>query len=571
MRWELMKKSRQFWDEIVLSKSRGSAVLPGFLSLQRPKHTSSSGQSYWGTGFSSASGLAVFICGKPYPHWPTIDVPVNSEGCISPPYYDLSLQDMNWNIVRKSNSSVIKEGYSEDIDAPNSESIQLCDVLGWEGTGCLAFSHCVDDHHSSTVEIPLSQHVQLLECDTSTPTQTLLVKTTECRSHSDVALGMDIVCYLVPVQSTLGNRDLNEHTVQIIFSWQKSSSTDGISFQFNDVADGAIKSVTMTIQSNRLFLKTVGNAFELNGSIHVHDEQEEEDDGVSETRKYPKNILWEECSYILPCPGEFIPSIKRHYGFDSTVSFQLVVAKADICLSSQTPQAHLFLGTFSILHHDTLLCGDDVAECSRQVQVYVESIALSEVKRCSSTCRIGATIAWTSLSLSHSLVWSDSNLGPQEGVSIFTLTDHSIVAKYVEKIIELCDICVDQFHDKEATFFSISRCAVVSTVNGEPISLEKSLIPLGSTRTNRCRVNLLPAHRCFYYPPSGCHDTIASRSSSSGSCTGTSVESGQTEGGIVSQSRVKFEMYVLFLQPYSFAFTRPMLSDCPVALLCIPC
>jgi hypothetical protein len=103
---------------------------------------------FFSSTFSPSTGLYIFIDGVTYPHWPTVDtieehiiprkyleVPRehqlgssgNSLPCV--PFYNLSLQDRKWIIRHNSSASLI----------------DICDTMGWNGTGSIRF-------HSSSLE-----------------------------------------------------------------------------------------------------------------------------------------------------------------------------------------------------------------------------------------------------------------------------------------------------------------------------------------------------------------------------------------------------------------------------------
>ena len=85
---------------------------------------------YRGVSFSSASGRHVYINGKSLPHWDTVDMDSTGDATA---YYDLSMQNMKWTIQTSSANQLMQD------DGPPSSiwAIELCDDMGWEGSGSL--------------------------------------------------------------------------------------------------------------------------------------------------------------------------------------------------------------------------------------------------------------------------------------------------------------------------------------------------------------------------------------------------------------------------------------------------
>jgi hypothetical protein len=160
---------------------------------------------------------------------------------------------------------------------------------------------------------------------------------------------------------------------------------------------------------------------------------------------------------------------------------------------------------------------------------------ISDVKLCSVcsvTERRGVTLQWASLSLINSL---NGLLYPFEGVNILTIGNEgkSLRDDYVNSIMEATNIHYDS---ENAALFSLDKTLTRPLTSSLH---QSSMIPLGMTRKQSCRLHLLPEH-------------------------GYSKQLEFLDG------RIKcIEVYLLFLQPYSFAFRRPLLNDCQAFVLCI--
>jgi len=122
-----------------------------------------------------------------------------------------------------------------------------------------------------------------------------------------------------------------------------------------------------------------------------------------------------------------------------------------------------------------------------------------------------------------------------------------MAALYLQYMIELCAISMDQLIKNKVTYYSVDASAT-SSLDESFGSLESSSNPVGTSRTNTLQLNLISAHSHIW----------------SGNFQ---KESNQDE---VSESRLEITViyyYVLILQPFSFAFSRPALTECPVVIL----
>lgn len=520
----------------------------------------------------------------------------------------------------KFSNEIIPSVDDDDDSHAGNTCIQLCDDFGWEGTGCLKFNHQLEYPAANSdslplsgmaVEIPLSQHLPLLRPpETEATRQSLVVKTTECRggqrksvteaeanananAEGEASLRIDILCHLIPARTEIQSDppdsvtspdfaaavpcERHKTSVQITFSFQYSPVLKEMEIQFSDDAD-SVNQQCVTIQCNKYFKKPLMTA--------CVQQQNLLGSGKDDTDMVWE---WEDCSYVIPSMHEYLPSIRSHFGLDESVLFELLVKKASICLAHVPASASasvgadlpasVYLGTFSILHGGTN-GGDDVdvdgdggdfanikavvpqdasSSSPRQLQtqimnINVENVSLTdEVKHCVTTQRLGATIEWTALSLSNAALEDMKYL--QEGVSILSIRDSSLAAVYLQKMIQSCGISPDQFYNNNnknriTCFYlnagEVSASVSASSEESHSLTLEAASTPLGSTRSNSFRLNLLPSYS---------HTWAIDR------------QDANSHNG-VSESRLEIIYYILFLQPFSFACTRPALTDCPVVLLC---
>jgi hypothetical protein len=505
MRTELATKSRIFWNKITLNPKESKCVMCEDNCRSSADIADKSTIEYWGTGFSSSSGLSIFLSGYPCHHWTTVD------GGSSPsPFYNLSLQDMNWEIVDS----------PSNLNDPSD--IRYCDEFGWEGCGSMEFCPNPESNRGSTLYVPFANRAPHFTFDYLMPSPSFTLRTTECRASEATSLRIEILCHLKSVAPTAccGGNSEPPLLIKCRFTGSRSAG-DGFNMSISDDPDRCI-----IIDCNR----TVRTKSSCPGIVSSSLKSADDDSSL---------LLWDECSYSLPPWEEIIPAIKDHFEIADTTSARISVESVSICLESLTSgMASVRLGSLSFVHGADAALEHIRDNITPKFDVIVSKPQISDVKLCSVcnvTERRGVTLQWASLSLINSL---NGLLYPFEGVNILTIGNEgkSLRDDYVNSIMEATNIHNADFDSKNAALFSLDKTLTRPLTSSLH---QSSMIPLGMTRKQSCRLHLLPEH-------------------------GYSKQLEFLDG------RIKcIEVYLLFLQPYSFAFRRPLLNDCQAFVLCI--
>ena len=507
LKWELLEKSNAFWNAIVLSQE--SAMSKGSFTCHNINE-SRFAYSYWGTGFSSASGRALYMTGFASPHWTTVDNSTEKVGESLPPFYDLSLQDMNWMVSTQSddNCGVTAEGIA-------GCGVKLCDDLGWEGTGSIMFTQPRHMTTAGQLELPLACHIQEISTAHLDATYDTIFKTMELRKCATDNLEIDISCLLTPL-GCIVSADMSD-PIEVVFSFRRNSFNKEMEFCFPEECVG--KKVFILCNSSYLKSTTVGTT------------SSRDDDGKDDTHALEERRLWEHCFYSIPHCSDFLPQLIDRFEFPEKCEFLIKFSRA--CVRISALGAEVYLGAFSFLSGENLSL---VEERGHSSHVIAEGFHVNNPFHCKTTGRLGITVTWSDLLWRNSV---NNLLQPYDGVRILTVSDTLVRNDLIAHLIDSCKLNINRATNCD-TLVTFSLFDNVEEMKGVD---DKSLIALGSTWGRSFRLNLCRSHRSFF------------------------ISRDQDDS---SDSTSPFEVYLLILRPFSFA-CGPTLSSCPVILLFVPC